>query len=109
MKVERVKGKKAFNVSVQVKNTGHVTAKETVQLYVGEKNVSKDNPVKELKGFDKAEIKPGQTKTFRFRLDEKAFAHFSNETMKWEVMSGDMVIYIGASSADIRCTKTVKI
>ncbi len=109
MKVERVKGKKAFTVSVKVKNTGHVSAKEIVQLYVGEKNVSKENPVKELKGFDKAEIKPGQTRTFKFKLDEKAFSHFSNERMKWEVMSGDMVISIGASSADIRCSKTVRI
>ncbi len=107
MKVEKTKS--GFNVSVQVKNTGHVAAKETVQLYVGEKKVSKENPVKELKGFDKAEIKPGQSKTYKFKLNAKDFSHYCEESGKWEMMKGEMVIYIGASSADVRCMKTVKI
>ncbi len=108
MTVEKAKGKdELFTVSIKVKNTGHVAGKEAVQLYVGEKAVSEDNPVKELKGFDKVELSPGEEKTVSFTLTAKDFSHFSNETNAWVQMKGKMVIYVGASSRDIRAKKEV--
>lgn len=108
MTVEKAAEKDAlFTVSVKVKNIGHITGKEAVQLYVGEKVVSEENPIKELKGFDKVELEPGEEKTVRFTLTAKDFSHFSNESNTWQQMKGRMVIYIGASSADIRAKKEV--
>ena len=108
MTVEKAGAKDAlYTVSIKVKNTGHITGKEAVQLYVGEKVVSEANPVKELKGFDKVELAPGEEKTVSFNLTAKDFSHFSNEAGEWQQMKGKMVIYIGASSADIRAKKEV--
>ncbi|MBR5420420.1 MAG: glycoside hydrolase family 3 C-terminal domain-containing protein [Lachnospiraceae bacterium] len=98
-----------ITVSVKVKNTGIVTAKEAVQLYVGEKKVSKENPVKELKGFVKTELKPGQSKVLRFRLTEKELSHFDAKEGAWKADSGAYLISIGSSSADIRCSRSVKL
>ncbi len=105
--MEIKKSDKGISVSVKVTNTGIASAKETVQLYVGEKNVSEENPVKELKGFEKTELKPGQTKTVKFDLSDRDFSHFDEESRGWKKMAGRMVIYIGSSSADIRCKKEV--
>jgi beta-glucosidase len=98
-----------LEVSIRVKNTGDTEGAEVVQLYVGEKEPSKDNPVKELKGFEKIDLKPGQEKTVRFALDERAFSHYDEEASGWVRMSGAMNLYIGSSSADLRAKKTVKI
>ena len=108
MTVEAAKAKGAlYTVSIRVKNTGHIAGKEVVQLYVGEKTVSEENPVKELKGFDKVELAPGEEKTVSFTLTAKDFSHFSNESNTWQQMKGKMILYIGASSADIRAKKEV--
>ncbi len=96
-------------VSVKLTNTGIARASEVVQLYVGEKTPSPENPVKELKGFEKVELKPGQTKTVRIKLHLKDLAHYDGEAGKWVQMHGSMVFYIGSSSADIRCRKELKI
>ena len=92
-----------------MKNTGKVEGAEVVQLYVGEKQPSKDNPVKELKGFEKFVLRPGREKTVRFTLDVKAFSHFDENTGSWVQMHGAMNLYIGSSSADIRAKKMVRI
>jgi beta-glucosidase len=64
-------------------------------------------PPKELKGFAKVELQPGETKTVSVQLDFRAFAYYHPEYRQWITEDGEFDILIGASSADIRCTLTV--
>ncbi|BAJ64522.1 glycoside hydrolase family 3 C-terminal domain-containing protein [Anaerolinea thermophila] len=94
-------------VYVDVTNTGKVAGKETVQVYVHDRQASLSRPVKELKGFAKVELQPGETKTVAIPLDFRAFAFYHPEYHQWVTESGEFDILIGASSADIRHTLTV--
>lgn len=90
-----------LNVSVSVKNTGKRRGKETVQLYVRDVKSSVVRPAKELKGFKKLDLKPGQRKQAEFNLDKRAFAYYDAGRREWAVESGEFEILIGRSSADI--------
>ncbi|HVO68795.1 MAG TPA: glycoside hydrolase family 3 C-terminal domain-containing protein [Aggregatilineaceae bacterium] len=94
-------------VSVAVTNTGKVTGKETVQFYVHERRPKLVRPPKELKGFAKVELRPGETKKVSVHLDFRAFAYYHPVHKQWVADDGEFDLLIGASSADIRCTQTV--
>jgi beta-glucosidase len=96
-------------LSVEVTNTGTRTGKETVQVYVHDHRSSLARPVKELKGFAKLELQPGETKTARIALDFRAFAFYHPAYRRWISEDGDFDILVGASSADIRCAKVVSL
>jgi beta-glucosidase len=96
-----------LTVTVRVKNTGNRAGKEIVQLYVSDVESSVLRPVKELKGFEKVDIGPGEEKTVTFKLGKRAFAYYNTELKDWHVESGDFEILIGKSSADIVLRKTV--
>lgn len=96
-----------LTVSVKVTNTGKVEGKEVVQLYVTDKESSLIRPVKELKGFEKVSIKPGESKNVMFKLDKRAFAFYSEAAHDWLVEEGDFIISVGSSSKDIRLTDEV--
>ena len=96
-----------LTVSVKVTNTGKVEGKEVVQLYVTDKESSLIRPVKELKGFEKVSIKPGESKNVMFKLDKRAFAFYSEAAHDWLVEEGDFIISVGSSSRDIRLTDEV--
>ncbi|MCM1335020.1 MAG: glycoside hydrolase family 3 C-terminal domain-containing protein [Bacteroides sp.] len=96
-------------VRVDVKNTGKRAGKEIVQLYVSENSPRVARPAKELKGFEKLELKAGEKKTAEFRLDRRAFAYWDETEHRWRVDSGKFTVMIGASSADIRLTEEVEI
>ena len=81
--------------------------KEVVQVYVHDHKASLVRPLKELKGFAKIELKPGETRTATIHLDFRAFAFYHPGYSQWITESGDFDILIGASSADIRCVETV--
>ena len=86
--------KDTITVSVDVTNTGNVFGKEVVQLYV-HKNESKIfRAEKELKGFKKVALNPGETKTVEFTLDPSAFAYYNVNIHDWHVEGGDYTIYI---------------
>lgn len=106
---DSMKDTDTMEVSVDVKNTGNVAGREVVQLYVADKESTVIRPNKELKGFEKVELAPGETKTVTFRLDKRAFAYYSVKIHDWHVETGAFEIMIGASSADIRLTKEVNI
>jgi len=91
-----------LKVKVDVTNTGKVTGKEIVQLYVRDVQSTFARPEKELKAFDKIELKPGQKKTVTFTLDREAFWYFDTSSNSWEVEPGEFEIIVGASSRDIR-------
>ncbi len=94
-------------VSVDVTNTGNVAGKEIVQFYVNDRQSKLIRPPKELKGFVKVALQPGETKTASVHLDFRAFAAYHPSYHQWITEDGEFDILIGASSADIRCTQTV--
>ncbi len=96
-----------LSVSVDVTNTGDVAGKEIVQVYVHDQASKLIRPPKELKGFAKVELQPGETKTVTIGLDQRAFAYYHPAHQRWITEDGEFDILIGSSSADIRFTETV--
>lgn len=89
-------------VSVDVTNTGSCEGKEIVQLYISDLTGAVRRPLKELKGYSKVSLKPGETKTVSFPLDYRSFTWYNTQISDWYAASGDYEILIGASSRDIR-------
>jgi len=98
-----------LQVSFKVKNTGKMQGKEIVQLYVAKPETKIIRPLKELKGFAKVELEPGQEKAVTIELNKRSFAYYNTAIKDWHVESGDYHILIGASSADIRLQTTVSV
>jgi beta-glucosidase len=96
-----------LKVKVDVTNTGKVTGKEVVQLYVRDVKSTFARPEKELKAFAKIELKPKQTKTVTFTLDREAFWYFDSVKNAWSTESGEFEILVGATSRDIREKRSV--
>ena len=94
------------SVMVDVTNAGTVAGKEVVQVYVHDRQSKLVRPPKELKGFAKVELQPGETKTVTIPLDFRAFAYYHPSYRRWITEDGEFDILIGASAADIRCTLT---
>jgi beta-glucosidase len=99
----------ALEICVDVTNVGDRTGKEIVQLYVRDVDSTIFRPDKELKGFEKLELKPGETKTATFVCDKRAFAYYNVHLEDWVVETGTFEILIGASSSEIRSVGTVKV
>jgi beta-glucosidase len=95
-------------VSVDVKNTGAVRGDEVVQLYIHDAVGSVSRPVKELKGFKRITLEPGETKTVRFDLTPAQLGMWNRE-MKWVVEPGLFEIMVGASSSDIRLRTNLEV
>jgi beta-glucosidase len=89
-------------VSVQVKNTGSRAGDEVVQLYVRDPFASVPRPLKELRGFLRVPLAPGESRTLRFPLTGKDLAFWDSKAHAWRVEDGLFDIAIGSSSADIR-------
>lgn len=106
---QRMNETESLTVSVDVMNVGEVAGKEVVQLYVSDMETSVPRPVKELKGFTKIALEPGETKTVTFRLNRRAFAFYDTLDGDWAVESGEFEISVGASSADIRLRDIVTV
>jgi beta-glucosidase len=98
-----------LTVSVKVKNTGSVPGKEVAQLYVADVTSSVFRPLRELKGFEKVSLEPGEEKTVSFHLDKRAFAYWNERIHDWHVETGDFLIQIGKSSRDIALEKKVNV
>ncbi len=96
-------------VTVDVTNTGAVAGKEIVQVYVHDRESALSRPTKELKGFAKVELQPGETKTVSIDLDFRAFAYWHPGHKQWVTEDGDFDLLIGASAADIRCRVAVSL
>jgi len=94
-------------VTVDVTNTGGVLGKEIVQVYVRDQKSGLVRPEKELKGFAKVELQPGETKSVSIQLDFRAFAFYHPEYKQWITEDGDFDLLVAASAADIRQVLTV--
>jgi beta-glucosidase len=112
-KLKLVKGSdgKEPVVSVQfnVANTGKKEGSEVAQVYVQEAQPSLPRPMKELKGFEKVTLKPGETKTISIPLDSRAFAYYAPDKHGWVVDAGDYKLVVGSSSRDIRLNGEFKL
>lgn len=99
-----------LKVTVTATNTGARAGKTVVQLYVGDPESTVLRPVRELKGFEKVELQPGESKDVMFLLDKRAFAYWNEELHDWHVETGEFVIELGQSSRaiDVRGTVIVK-
>ena len=89
-------------VKLSVKNTGNVNGSEVVQLYIKDIQSSIDRPVKELKGFKKVNLNPGEEKVVEFTIDKNALSFFDPKTKEWTAENGEFEILIGSSSQDIK-------
>jgi len=100
-------------VSFTVTNTGKRVGAEIAELYVGEKNPSVPRPIKELKGFQKVFLWPGQSKRVTLELDQRSFAFFKTNPdptkQVWEAEPSIYNILVGASSQDIRLNGQFKL
>ncbi len=97
-----------LTVTIKVKNTGQVTGKEIVQLYVKDVEATAFRPEKELKGFSKVELQPGEETKVTIELGQRAFAYYNTDLNDWHVESGTFEILVGASSRDIRLSAAVE-
>ena len=96
-----------LTVSVNITNTGKIEGKEVIQLYVTDNECSVVRPIRELKGFEKVSLKPGESRKIVFKLNRRAFAFYCEQSHDWLVEEGDFTISLGSSSRDIRVSKTV--
>ncbi|MBN8673869.1 MAG: beta-glucosidase BglX [Chitinophagales bacterium] len=99
-----LKGKQTLTASVTVTNTGKYDGKEVVQLYIRDVVGSVTRPVKELKGFQKVELKAGETKTVSFSITPEDLK-FYNYDLKYDWEAGDFEIMIGSNSRDVKTGK----
>ena len=91
-----------WTVAIDVTNTGNREGKETVQLYVGEQKPAAQNPIKQLKGFTKLSLQPGETKTATIHITRQDLLTWDEQSRQWTLPAAPQRAYIGASSADIR-------
>lgn len=97
----KLKGNQKLVVTVNVKNTGTLTGKEVVQLYIRDLVGSITRPVKELKGFNKIELAPGESKKINFEITNEMLK-FYNSDLKFDWESGDFEIMVGTNSRDVK-------
>lgn len=101
--------RQTLTATVTVKNTGTRGGKTVVQLYVGDRESTVRRPLRELKGFEKVALAPGESKDVTFILDKRAFAYWNEDLHDWYVETGEFTIEIGQSSRDIRLSGTVTV
>lgn len=97
-----MKAGEQLTVTVPVKNTGSREGKEVVQLYIRDKKSSVERPIKELKGFCKASLKPGEEKEVSFTIDRSALSYFDAGSHQWVAEPGAFEAIVAASATDIR-------
>ena len=91
-----------ISFTVTVKNTGDREGQEVVQLYISDKKSSLPRPVKELKGFKKVKLAPGEEKEVTFTVDKEALSYFDDAQHAWVAEPGKFEAVIAASAADIK-------
>jgi beta-glucosidase len=104
---DSIKDTETLTVTVDVTNTGKTSGKEVVQLYVADKTGTAGRPIRELKGFEKLALAPGETKTASFTLDKRSFAYYHTGLPGWYCPPGEYEISAAASSRDIRLSARV--
>lgn len=99
----------ALQVSVTIKNTGNRKGKEVVQLYVKNPKQTIMRPIKELKGFQKIQLEPGEEKEITFTLEKDAFSIYDTDEKAFVTVAGSYEILIGSSIQDIRLVSPLEV
>jgi beta-glucosidase len=99
----------AADVTLTVTNTGPVAGADVVQVYVRDIATSVTRPVRELKGFAKPSLDPGQSQQITITLDQRAFSFWSDVHQRWVVEAGEFAIEVGHHSRDLPLTETITI
>ena len=108
--VVKAKGKDAVEVSITVKNTGAVSGKEVVQVYVQAPEVKIEKPAQELKAFAKTrELQPGESQVITMTIPVRDLASFDEKGSQWLTEAGTYTFRIGNSSRNIAATATLKL
>ena len=89
-------------VTATLRNTGKRRGAEVVQLYLSEPDAPVDRPARELKGFERVELGPGESKVVRFALDRRSFSFFSTADHAWKAQPGRFEVFVGTSSRDLK-------
>lgn len=90
-----------INISVTIKNTGKVSGSQVLQLYISDLQSSVIRPVKELKGFQKVYLTPGETREITFSVDKSALSFYDDKTHSWTAEKGKFSAFIGLSAGEI--------
>jgi beta-glucosidase len=99
----------SVTASVDITNTGKRAGEEVAELYIHDLHPQIDKPVRELKGFSKIALQPGETKTVQFTIHPRDLAYFDTPGHQWKADAGKYEIEIGASSRDIRQKSVVQL
>lgn len=109
LKVEANSGSVGAVVTFDVRNTGTRAGTEVAQVYVGEQHAAVTEPEKQLKGFERVMLQPGETKQVSIRLDARAFAYYKVEAKGWKIRPGSFNVMVGDSSVALPLHATVAI
>lgn len=104
-----IQSAETVTATFKVKNTGKWAGKEIAQVYIKDPQSTHFRPEKELKGFEKIDLQPGEEKEVSIALGPRAFAYYDAASREWVVEPGEFEILIGASSRDIRLNATIDI
>jgi beta-glucosidase len=96
-------------VSFDVKNTGSRDGADVAQVYVGDRHAQVPRPAKELKGFVKVHLRPGEAKRVSVTLDERALAYYAADAKQWRIEPGDFDVLVGRSSEQIELRGTLTV
>ena len=88
-----------LTITVDIKNTGSLAGAEVLQLYISDSKSSQPRPVKELKGFKKVYLEPGETQSVSFTIDRSALSFYDEKTGEWIAEPGEFVALVNSSSA----------
>jgi beta-glucosidase len=91
----------SFTVEFDVTNTGGRAGTEVAQIYVGAREPKVLRPVRELKGFQKVHLAPGQTQHVSLKLDRRSFSYFDAQSQSWKADAGSYRLQVGSSSVDL--------
>jgi beta-glucosidase len=98
-----------ITVSFNIRNTGERAGAEVAQVYVGDPSATAPRPVKELKGFERVFLKPGETKQVSLTLNRRSLAYWDVKSQTWKVDPGRFVVYAGDSSENVPLQATFTI
>ena len=102
-------GDQSVTVSFDITNTGNREGAEVAELYVGDTHSAVPRPVKELKGFAKVELQPGESRKITLTLDRRAFSYYDVNGKQWKVDPGEFAILVGGSSDNIQLKGSVHV
>jgi beta-glucosidase len=110
LKIARSSGSENATVSFKITNTGKVAGAEVGELYLGFPDIAEGNePPIQLKGFEKVQLNPGESKTVNLKLDQHSFSYWSVQSHAWKVAPGTFQVMVGDSSAHTPLKGTISI